>query len=504
MPILGLALVTCIVAVWSIFTSNLSGLTSQSLPLVLSAALLAFISFFDLRVGLAALLLAIGLSPEFELYGIENIRYEDFIFPILFLIWLSGAVLHRRKLRTTDLKTPIMVIIFISLISSLSNHIYGGLQLKSSALRFAKGVEYYFMMVLVLNAMRDRRDVRTFACLMVLSSALVGLYGIVQYVMDGGTAAYRLPGPPGETANILGGYFVFHMCLALGMLTKCKGASRVLLLGYLALMGLPFIMTLSRTSYVALLTGMALIWILAKNHALGWALVLLAVGALLSPDYVVERFMTLFDVLSGNAESSWDARVSGWDWLVPAALQSPLIGQGMGSRDLGAIDSEYILQLNDIGVVGLCAFLMLMFRCIRTSWRMIGKEEHDPILSGFTLGFFGGAIALMVHSIAATTFTTIRTTEPFFFATGLLYAYWNLAQPHKDHHYSRGRYGPISDSDPSRQPGTPLIGHACSPRVRSQGMDSNLNPRGTPGPNAPPTDPKRSDAPPPRSPEDRG
>jgi hypothetical protein len=31
-------------------------------------------------------------------------------------------------------------------------------------------------------------------------------------------------------------------------------------------------------------------------------------------------------------------------------------------------------------------------------------------------------VSLLVHALAATTFTTIRTTEPFFVATGILYA----------------------------------------------------------------------------------
>lgn len=495
LPIVGLSMISCLIAVWCIFTANLNGLNAQSLPLMLSAALLAFISFFDLRVGLAALLLAIGLSPEFQFYGIDNFRYEDFIFPIIFLIWLSGVVLDRKKLRTTDIKTPILVIIFISLISSLSNHIYSELQLKAAALRFGKSVEYYFMMVVVLNAMKDRRDLRTFAALMVLSSAFVGLYGIVQFMIDGGSAAYRLPGPPGETANILGGYFVFHMCLALGMLSKCRSKGRVILIAYLALMGLPFIMTLSRTSYVALLTGLLLIWMLARNHTLGWALVLLAFGALLSPDFVVNRFMTLFDVVSGNSESSWDARVAGWDWLIPAALQSPIIGQGVGSRDLGAIDSEYVLQLNDLGVIGLLAFLVLMFRCIRTSWRMIDMPgEDDAIMAGFTLGYFGGAIALMVHSVAATTFTTIRTTEPFFFATGLLYAYWNMTLGKRSHlHGHHGRHSrhhdPNGMTEELEAAHTPLIGRAAPP-ARPRPTPKRVPPPPATRPPTPPMPPR--------------
>ncbi len=437
-PIVTLSMLAMLIAVWCVFSANLSGVSLQNFPLLLSGLLLAFISVFDLRVGLAVLLLAIGLSPEFELYGIPNFRYEDLIFPIILIIWLSQVVLHRTEFRPTDLKAPILVIIFISLISALSNNIYADLDLRAASLRFGKAVMYYFMMVVVLNGMRSRRDIKAFVALMIISSAFVGLYGLVQFAAEGGAGGgYRLPGPPGETANILGGYFVFHMCLALGLLTQVKGVGRVFLIAYLALMAYPFIMTLSRTSYVALAVGLLAIWIRSRNHTMAWALILLAAGCLLAPDYVLDRMLTIADVLMGRDVSSWDSRVAGWtNWFLPQALQSPLLGKGPGSEDLGAIDSEYVLQLNDLGIIGLIAFLVLMFRCIRSAYRLQNINDDDTVLSGFSLGYLGGCVALMVHSLAATTFTTIRTTEPFFFATGLIYAYYHMAGLSHRHRHS--------------------------------------------------------------------
>ncbi|MCA8959573.1 MAG: hypothetical protein KDC38_03625 [Planctomycetes bacterium] len=450
LPIVALGMLAMLVAVWCVFTVNLNGVDVQNFPLILSGLLLAFISIFDLRVGLAVLLLAIGLSPEFELYGIDNLRYEDLVFPILLMIWMSRVVLHQADLRPTDLKSPIFVIVFISLISALANGIYSELDLRAASLRFGKAVEYYFMMVVVLNAMRTRRDLRAFIVLMVVSSSLVGLYGLVQFAAEGtGLDSYRLPGPRGETANILGGYFVFHMCLSLGLLARVKGVGRVLLLAYLGLMAYPFILTLSRTSYVAMAIGLFAIWVRSRNHTMGWALVLLAVGCLLAPDYVLDRMRTIADVFLGREVSSWDSRVAGWtNWFLPQALQSPLLGKGPGSEDLGAIDSEYVLQLNDLGIIGLIAFLVLVYRCMRTSWRLQTVEENDAVLSGFSLGYFGGCVALLVHSLAATTFTTIRTTEPFFFATGLLYAYSYVAGLSRDRHHGDSIEVPTTPHDP--------------------------------------------------------
>ncbi|MFN0058900.1 MAG: O-antigen ligase family protein [Planctomycetota bacterium] len=433
-PIIGLSIMSAIIGVWCIVTRNLShGDDAQTRPLVFCALLLSFFTLFDLRVGLAVLLLAIGLSPEIALFGVKNFRYEDLFFPLLFLIWLSRQVIHKRPLATTDLRTPIMIILFLAVISSLSNHLYSELNMKSSLLRLGKSVMYYFILIVVLNSLKNLRDCKAFVFFMLLASSFVGLYGLLQYSYEGGHQNYRLGGPPGETANTLGGYFVFHMCLALGLLTKAKPALRLPVLLYLGLMALPFTMTLSRTSYVALGFGLVVIWSIARSRTLGWALVMLALSALLIPESVSERLYSIFDVMLGRENSSWDSRVSGWGWFIPNALDYPLLGRGMGSRSLGQIDSEYVLVLNDIGVIGLGAFLLLITRCMKKAYKLSSVADQDPVLAGFTVGYFGGGAALLVHSIAATTFTTIRTTEPFFFATGILYAYWNIlgAQKHR-------------------------------------------------------------------------
>ena len=80
-----------------------------------------------------------------------------------------------------------------------------------------------------------------------------------------------------------------------------------------------------------------------------------------------------------------------------------------------------------------------IFRALRTSLRLHRSNDPDPILSGLALGYFGGCAALLMHSVAATTFTTIRTTEPFFFATGILYAYWNLRRKQIGHSHPGSR-----------------------------------------------------------------
>lgn len=427
-PLMVLAVLCSAVGVWSVYSTDLFGQEWQHFPMILAAGMLMFISLFEIRVGFAVLLLAIGLSPEYTVFGIPNFRYEDVIIPILLMVWLSRHILNRARLQPTDLKIPLMVIVFVSLFSSLNNHLYSGLDLSAALLRFGKSIEYYLIFLLVLNTLRTKADIRGFYVMMLLASALVGLFGLVQWSTHGGEAGFRLPGPRGETANILGGYYVFHICLALGLMVRLKPSSRPILLLYLAVMLVPVGLTLSRTSYVSLIIGVVTIWGVSRSSSIGWPVAFIMLFALFVPETVSQRFETIFGIFSGDVPSSWQARVAGWRLYVPAALERPLFGHGVGSRSLGAVDSEYVLQLYSLGIVGLSAFLWLIVRCLKTSFRLNKLETQDKWVQGFALGYFGGAVSLLAHSIAATTFTTIRTTEPFFFATGILYVAWNRTQ----------------------------------------------------------------------------
>ena len=67
-------------------------------------------------------------------------------------------------------------------------------------------------------------------------------------------------------------------------------------------------------------------------------------------------------------------------------------------------------------------------------------------------------MALLVHSIGATTFTTIRTTEPFFFATGILYVYWNLVEKQRKKQGEDGAGSATAVSWPADKPDNDLFG----------------------------------------------
>lgn len=395
---------------------------------VVIAAIVYLLTLYDIKIGLGLMLLSIGISPEIQVGGINNLRLEDFLVPVIFFAWLTRFIRSRSKLEPTNLKAPIVIYIGVMLISSLIAMVYGNLEGMRSFFVFGKMCEYYLIFFIVLNTLKTKREIKSFIVLMLVVSALTAIYGIYAYhstpSMANEVVSQRLTGPSGETANILGGYFIFHMLIAAGIVfhTGIKKYTKWLAL-YFVIMLYPLIHTLSRTSYVALFGGLFLLGLMKNKKILFFAMILFLAIPLFTDTKALLRMKTIADIVSDDPPPSWEARISGWRMIVDRLASSPLLGFGVGHTGL-AIDSEYVRVAGDIGLIGLIIFMWMLFKMAKTSYQT-NSLAKDEFLSGYALGYLGGLMALAIHAIAATTFTTIRTMEPFFFGTGLLYIIYN-------------------------------------------------------------------------------
>jgi O-antigen ligase len=403
---------------------------STTLTIGLMLALIAyFLTMQDIRIGLAIMILAIALSPELAIGSIKNLRLEDFLVPAIFFAWMTKHIRTRFKFSQTDLKMPILLMIMLMIVSTIISSVGSDAFSSSNLLVLGKMLEYYLIFFIVLNTLKTRRELRTFIALMLICSALAGLYSTFVYYNNpeivNMLTVRRLSGPGGETSNILGGYFIFHMLLAVGLLFHAGTRKyRYWLWLYIGMMLYPLILTMSRTSYVAFFGGMLLLGLLKNKRILIFGLLLFIVIPFVVDSETLFRIKTIPQVLSGeNLPSSWKARVEGWQEFLKFVPQSPLIGFGAGSTPR-TIDNEYIRLLGDVGILGLLIFLWMIYRIFKASY-VAAREVKDPVLGGYALGFLGGLLALLIHSIGATTFTTIRTMEPFFFGTGILYVIYN-------------------------------------------------------------------------------
>jgi O-antigen ligase len=83
------------------------------------------------------------------------------------------------------------------------------------------------------------------------------------------------------------------------------------------------------------------------------------------------------------------------------------------------MDAQYIRALVETGILGLIAFLWLLYAVFKEAWT-INKHMNISYYKGLTMGYIAGFIALCAHSIGANTFIIIRIMEPFWFFTAIV------------------------------------------------------------------------------------
>jgi O-antigen ligase len=116
-------------------------------------------------------------------------------------------------------------------------------------------------------------------------------------------------------------------------------------------------------------------------------------------------------------DSSSSARILSWQESLEDWKKTPILGRGVSGH--GFIDGQYIVILVETGIIGLFAFLWLLWSIYKNSLR-IHQEVHDKLYKGLTLGFIAGFVGLTIHAITANTFIIIRIMEPFWFMAAMV------------------------------------------------------------------------------------
>jgi hypothetical protein len=418
---------------------------------ILGALLCYLFTLVNMQYGLAIMLFGIALSPEVFVDAYYNIgfqmstRMSDYIMLIVLFAWLTHLITQRNPMQPTPLKGPLWGYILVAMGSTMFGEAFlGGVRGHSHIARFFvffKHIQYYLLFLIVLNTIRTEWDVKKFAVLMILSSALSGAVGLSQAAGN----AYRVSGPHGEGANIMAGFFIFNLLLAMGLYTGIrKPALKFALLFYIVVMnGIPMLRTLSRGAFAGMLVGALALGIFRDRRILFGLLLFMLILPFFASKDMSERLVSILGAIPflnlQPTPPSWEGKMDAWGMFFPRyVMSSPLFGWGVGLLPLGYSDSEYLKILVETGLIGLCMFLWMVSRMLHMGWHC---SWHGPSLfiRSFGIGYWAGVIGLATHGLAATTFTAIRTMEPLMFATGLMGVLYNITQrQHKiDSHTQR-------------------------------------------------------------------
>src|SRR6266436_3197412 len=226
------------------------------------------------------------------------------------------------------------------------------------------------------------------------TAVMVSLIGAAQ-IPSGQRVSAPFEGEAGEP-NTFGGYLLLMMAIAGGIgLETNRLKLRAWAAGVIGLMAVPFVFTLSRASYLALLPSIGMLALLSSRRKLMVGTLVLAV--LVSPivlttavpEPVKKRILYTFQPERGQAtvrlgqlafDPSTSERLLSMREAVAAWTKRPLFGYGVTAA----------------------------------------RRLEDPEDRGLAIGFVAATIGLLVHSIGSNSFIIIRIMEPFWFFAGIV------------------------------------------------------------------------------------
>lgn len=393
------------------------------------------------NLPLFLLIAAIGLSPSFN-FGyvpgtgrILEIRVEDILLLLFGSAWIMGLLASRKHaFIKPPLFGPILFWLSIGLFTTLLNLILSNIQAGRAFFYFLKEIEFFVLYVYIFYHIKSANTVKSLAnFLLILALMNVG-WVINQFAVGPHAVGY---GPYGPTAIVepgaplpSGGFFLLlfialinlfiyyyanlpfskikKVLLLIATLSPMLGVfssgSRTSVLGLsLAIMLTPILYLIKRGNIKAvvttflmliLLSGMFFYFIDSKQATRGYP-------------------TNLSDIIAGlQGGRTWV-----WKNQINAFLENhPLyLIFGMGKSVSPVYEeshSQYVRNFIETGVAGSLAFLFLIGAILKKAFQAFARSK-DPLLIAFSGGLFVMTLVMLLLSIAAEVFLSVKIDEVY-------------------------------------------------------------------------------------------
>jgi O-antigen ligase len=416
-------------------------------PFVLAAALAVFlIVFVRIEFGLYLVIFSMLLSPQLGSGGMVAearrivIRSEDLLLLVVAFSWLAKTAVNKELGLTlkTPLNRPILAYVAATAIATLIGYMTGTVAGFGGVFYVLKYIEYFVVYYMVVNNLIDRRQAWRLVTAAFLTAVIVSLIGLTQ-IPSGRRVSAPFEGKEGEP-NTFGGYLLLLIAVAGGIALETKRLrTRAIYLGLAGLMSIPFLFTLSRTSYVGAIPAVAALAALSSRRRFiiaGLIVAIVASPAVLAllPESVTKRVHYTFEPERGQPtvrvgavglDPSTSARLISVKQALEGFSHRPIFGYGV--TGFAFMDQQFARTLVETGVVGLATFLALIWAVLKAgvgSFRTLTVPEER----GLALGFVAGTVGLLGHALGANTFIIVRIMEPFWFFAAIVVALPGLAQ----------------------------------------------------------------------------
>jgi O-antigen ligase len=425
-------IIVAIIIIGILIGQVIAGHSYKFVTALLLCSIVFIVTLVNTDAGLAILIFSMLLSPEIILGHVPGrdivIRFDDILLAVITFAWFAKTSINKglALFKRTPLNKAIGVYILVCVISTMQGAVFGYVIPAKGFFYVIRYIEYFLLYLLVVNHIHSKKQIKFFVNAFFITCALVSIYGILQ-IPSGERVSAPFEGAVGEP-NTFGGYLLFLFCIATGIfLQNVPQKLKMTLAGLAVLIFVPFLFTLSRASYLAIVFSCVTLIILSKKKGiLTTALATIIISVLvLRPEVVFSRVKYTFQqkqgrlVKIGNTylDASSSLRIKSWGESFEAWKKMPLLGRGITGYVF--IDGQYIRTLPEMGIVGLIALLWLLWTILKHSLGIYRKMD-DELYKGLALGFIAGFIGLAIHALTANTFIIIRIMEPFWFMAGIV------------------------------------------------------------------------------------
>lgn len=375
--------------------------------------------------------------------------WDELLLVVMFLLWGYKWLVQRRRdyFKQSPMDLPIIIFISVMLFMLIVNYA----DLRISLEGFRAIIQYILWFFVVLQLLKDEKGAKTACLVLVIVAGIMALHGVYQYAIgvempagwvDQAEAGVRtrvfsiLTSP-----NIMGSLMTLTapICLAFVFIGKNKYTKIVFgLLTFFMVSSLVF--TFSRGAWIGFAVA-AMVYVLLKDKRMIIPAIVFAVlvailvpsvghriGYMLSPEYIESS-------LRGGRLIRW---INGLRILET----SPLIGIGLGQFG-GAVamnnglthvigidvfktfymDNYYLKTAVESGLIGLCAFIMLMYQVIINSIRTIRITE-DNSYKQLEIGILAGLSGVIVHNWVENVFEVPMMASCFWFLVAVMMHLW--------------------------------------------------------------------------------
>ncbi|HVC89182.1 MAG TPA: O-antigen ligase family protein [Acidobacteriaceae bacterium] len=332
-----------------------------------------------------------------------------YMLTILLLCVIAGALLRGKRLPKTKMYAIWLIFAIYLYISLWIGAALKGapLPIWQNAANFATWKAYMIIPMVFVAAglvIEDRKSIKMTILITAIALALIDRSCILESLTRSWSSFSenkRTDSPLAYGPNQAAAFLVQFAMFFWG-LTQFVKRIKFKVIGYALVAATLFAMMymFSRAGYAAALFAVLLLGLLKDRKMLLVFAAFLLTWQTLVPTAVRERVKMTDE--NGQLDTSAQERIDLWENAREAIVESPIVGQGFATFQLGEhVDNlkdthnYYVKVIVETGIVGLGIFLFLLQQMAATSYRLF-KRASDPLYRGLGLGLLLATSACLV------------------------------------------------------------------------------------------------------------